>query len=74
MREKAEVVARRQEAQRRQRALARRRRQLERQIEELRAELAAEAKEIELLTDETAGRVSAVEAGRFELARSRKSE
>ena len=73
-RERAEAIARQQEVERRQRSLARRRRQLERQIEDLRAELEAEAQEIELLADESAERASAVEAVRFELVRSRKSE
>jgi circadian clock protein KaiC len=72
-RERAEAAARRQEAERRQRALARRRRQIERQIEDLRAELDAEAQELETLADETAERDAAIETSRIELARSRKS-
>jgi circadian clock protein KaiC len=73
-REKARTVADRQEAGRRRRALARRRRRLEQQIEALRAELEAEAAETEILTGEAAETAAVVEAGRFELARGRKSE
>ncbi len=70
-RETAEAAARRQDIERRQRALARRRHQLERQIEDLQAELEAEAREIALLTDEARAREAALEADRRSLAQSR---
>ena len=73
-REKAEAQARQQDIERRQRALARRRHQLERQIEDLRVELEAEAREVALLSEEASARQAELEADRRALAQSRQSD
>jgi circadian clock protein KaiC len=71
-RDAAAAAARRLEFEREQQARARRRRQLERQIEELRAELEAEAQESDRLDQAAAAVEIADEASRVELARSRR--
>jgi circadian clock protein KaiC len=73
-RERAEEAARRRRAEEQRRARARRRHQLERQIEDLRAELEAEAAESARLDEEYDALASESAAGRLALARSRQGE
>jgi circadian clock protein KaiC len=72
-REQAAAVAQAQEIERKSRALARRRRQLERQIEDLRAELEAEEDDIASLQEEARQREAQLQTDRLEMARSRKA-
>ncbi len=72
-REQAAAVAQAQEVERKSRALARRRRQLERQIDDLRAELESEEHEIALLKEDARLRKARLQANRLDMARSRKA-
>jgi circadian clock protein KaiC len=71
-RDRAEGVGQEQEFERKARALARRRRQLERQIEELRADLEDEERERHLLIEEARARETQRQTDRSNLERSRK--
>jgi circadian clock protein KaiC len=71
-REKAAAVGQQQDLERKARALARRRRQLERQVEELRADLEDEERERHLLMEEGRSREAQLEIDRVDMERSRK--
>jgi circadian clock protein KaiC len=70
-RARAAAVGQQQELERRARALARRRRQLERQIEDLRADLEQEERELHLLREEGRMQEAQLQADRLSMERSR---
>lgn len=71
-REKAAALAQAQEVERKSAALARRRRQLERQIEDLRAEVEAEADEIASLEEAARSHETRLQTDRLKMAHSRR--